>query len=120
MALTREIIGQRLAQARHHAGLTQQHVAAYLDLKREQVSYIETGQRPIDIPTLQRLADLYGYELSYFLQEDPMPESEISPTVIAAFRTAHITSKDLETIRWVKRFTMNLDSLNRLLEENGE
>jgi len=83
MALSCVVIGQRLARARRLAGFTLQQIAAYLDLNREQVSDIETGQRPIDLPTLQRLADLYGFELNDFLQDTPNPESADSLTADA-------------------------------------
>lgn len=115
-SLTYEEIGRRLSHARKHAGFTQQQVAEYLRVNREQLSYVETGSRPVDLPTLQRLADLYGFALSYFVASEPDAAPDAA---VAAFRAESIAPNDLEVIRWVKRLAANLDSLKRLSDGEG-
>ena len=115
-SLTYEEIGRRLSHARRHAGFTQRQVAEYLGINREQLSYVETGRRPVDLPTMQRLADLYGFALSYFVASELEPSREAA---VAAFRSDSIAPEDLEVIRWVKRFAMNLDSLKRFSAGEG-
>ena len=117
MAVTREIIGQRLAQARCSIRLTQNQVAASLHLSRDDISAMETGARSIDIPTLQNWADLYGLALMDFLSEDPLPAIQDSLASLFAQSDLSLSFQDLDTIRGVQRFTRNLDALNRLLEE---
>jgi transcriptional regulator with XRE-family HTH domain len=115
MALTYELIGQKLKKAREATGFTQSQVATYLGVHRENISYFETGARPIDTITLSKLADLYGYLLSYFLAAG---ESDDNQTVIsAAFRKHDLTADDLATIAWAKKFARNLGSVKRLLGE---
>ena len=119
MAVTRQIIGQRLAQARHQAGLTPYHVAASLHLSHDDISAMETGARSIDLPTLQNLADLYGLALMDFLSEDPLPAIQDSLASLFAQSDLSLSFQDLDTIRGVQQFTRNLDALNRLLEADG-
>lgn len=114
MALTYEKIGQKLKEARKASGFTQEQVAKYLDIKRENVSYYETGTRPIDTITLNKLAELYGYSLMYFLSHD----SEVKEAGVAtAFRASGLSNEDLKVVTWARKFAQNLDSLSELLEE---
>ena len=69
MTIDSRAIGGRLKAVRVSLGFTQEQVAKYLGTKREIISYIETGTRSINTVTLQKLADLYGYRFSYFIDE---------------------------------------------------
>ena len=116
MALDNVTIGKRLATARKSIGFTQQQVASYLGIKREILAYYETGARPVTTLTLAKLADLYGYKLSSFLEQGRSEEE--TPHVITAFRAADLSENDFTIIAEIKRIASNLDSLYRLLEEN--
>lgn len=121
MAMTREGIGRRLAQAREAASLSQTQVAEYLSMNRESVSYVEHGHRPVDLPTLHRLTDLYGVSLSWLLGEDEAPDETVPALVDGiAFRTHDLSTRDWETVSWVKRIAMNLNDLNQILDAGGE
>ena len=106
-------IGERLRAARMSAGFTQEQVAGFLEVKRETISYIETGARPASTLMLSRLADLYGYRLSYFLGEAAAPE----PQVAMAFRVPDLGAADMPILAQAKRLVSNLDSLYELLGE---
>lgn len=106
-------ISKRLRSVRDSLGFTQEQVATYLGTSREAISYIETGTRPISTMMLQKLADLYGYKFSHFVDETI--EEETSPQVSMAFRTRDLSNNDLEIIAQIKRIAMNLDSLYGLL-----
>lgn len=71
-------IGQKLQEARKKAGLTQEQVADYLGVNKVQLSYYENGAREISIETLQQLADLYGYTLNYFLDDEKSTDPAVS------------------------------------------
>ncbi|MEQ6391317.1 helix-turn-helix domain-containing protein [Bacillaceae bacterium S4-13-58] len=114
MALTYEKIGQKLKEARKAAGFTQDQVANYLGIKRENLSYYETGTRQIDTLTLNKLAELYGYSLMYFLKPDSVVEEA---GVATAFRASGLSNEDLKVVTWARKFAQNLDSLSELLEE---
>ena len=107
-------IGKRLQSIRESTGFTQEQVAKYLGTKREIISYIETGARPVSTLMLQRLADLYGYKFSYFVDESV---KEDGPQVAKAFRVSDLSDRDLPIIAQVKRIALNLDSLYNLLGE---
>jgi transcriptional regulator with XRE-family HTH domain len=117
VALDSATIGKRLAAARKAAGLTQEKVAGYLGIKREVIAYYETGARPVTTAILLQLADLYGYKLSYFLEESRYKEERSH--VVMAFRAADLCENDLRIIAEVKRIASNLDSLYGLLEDDG-
>ena len=114
MAVTYESIGQKLKKAREATGFTQSQVATFLGVHRENISYFETGSRPVDTISLSKLADLYGYALSFFLDDDKL--SDQTPAV-AAFRVNDLTAEDLATIAWAKKFARNLSSIEKLLGE---
>ena len=105
-------MGQRLQHVRKEIGLTQDQVAKHLGMKREGISYIETGTRVITTGMLQKLADLYGYRMSYFLGEEVEGKG---PQVSMAFRISDLRDDDLAVISNVKRIAVNLDKLYELL-----
>jgi transcriptional regulator with XRE-family HTH domain len=113
VTMDNKAIGGRLKAVRVFLGFTQEQVANYLGTKREMISYIETGTRPINTITLQKLADLYGYRLSYFIDEKIRDRA---PAVSMAFRVHDLSDKDLTTIAQVKKIAMNLDQVYSLLE----
>ncbi|NLG83675.1 MAG: helix-turn-helix transcriptional regulator [Firmicutes bacterium] len=117
MTITYERIGTRLKEARERAGLTQEQAARAAGLVREQLSYYENGRREIDLVSLEKLANLYGYAISYFLEEErPQAGDELA----LAFRAGEIAEEDLETMAWVQRFIRNLAELDHLLAGESE
>ena len=107
-------IGKRLQSVRESVGFTQEQVANYLGTKREIISYIETGARPVSTLLLRKLADLYGYKFSYFVDDSAEEEG---PQVSMAFRVSDLSDSDLPIIAQVKKMALNLDSLYHLLGE---
>lgn len=106
-------VSERLKRARQKMGLTQQEVATALGISREQVSYFETGSRPVSLSLLNKLANIYGYPLEHFVSEQKSHE----PEAVIAFRASGIGDGDLQTIAWVQRFARNLNDLCTWLEE---
>jgi transcriptional regulator with XRE-family HTH domain len=110
--MNNEIIGKRLRSVRESAGFTQEQVAKYLEVKREVISYIETGARSVNTLMLRKLADLYGYKFSFFVDESVKEEE---PQVSMAFRVSDLSDSDLRIVAQVKKIALNLDSLYSLL-----
>jgi DNA-binding XRE family transcriptional regulator len=72
-------VAARLREAREYLGLSQDDVAAALQLSRPAVTNIESGTRKVDALELEQLADLYGRSVQYFLgAEDALPASKIA------------------------------------------
>ena len=99
-----KVIGQNLRAIRDSLGLNQDYVASYLDIKREMLSYYETGARPVPIPVLVKLGDLYGVDLKDFLDKNPKASSL---NAAFAFRADEVNEDDLETLALFKRIARN-------------
>jgi transcriptional regulator with XRE-family HTH domain len=103
-------IGNKLKQARKNIGLTQEEVAKVVNLNKTQISYYENATREISITLLEKLANLYGYKLEYFLSDS----SEIVPQVNVAFRADKINGEDIKIVTFAEKFLNNLSDMKRL------
>ena len=56
--------------------------------------YWETGKRQIDLASLSRIADVYGYSMSWFLDQ----ERDESHQVRVAFRAGDLSEEDLRRL----------------------
>lgn len=74
-------LGEKLRQAREHAGIDQKTAAAALNLDQGKISLIEKGARKIDAEKeLPKFAALYKKPISWFYEESeeiPAGKSEI-------------------------------------------
>ncbi|WP_044211481.1 helix-turn-helix domain-containing protein [Flammeovirga sp. OC4] len=100
---TKILIGQNIKDLRTVMGLSQDQVAKYLDVTREQVSNYERAERNISIKELNKLADLFGVELSDLLEED---KATHKINLAFAFRKDGEAS-DLDTVSSFKKVVMN-------------
>lgn len=82
--VSRMELARRLRQARDAAGLTQEAVSRDLGIARTAVALIENGTRSVSSLELDRLAQLYGREMSDFF----MSESD-QPTALEGLFRAH-------------------------------
>jgi len=108
-----ELIGKKLQEARKKLGLTQLQVAKLIGINKVQLSYYETATREINLNILEKLANLYGYKIDYFISGNEIKEPEIQ----IAFRGKNLCNEDLETITWAKIFLNNLCEINDLDRE---
>jgi transcriptional regulator with XRE-family HTH domain len=106
-------IGTNIRKFRDLQDLNQQQLADYIGVTRELISLIESGQRDISLENLNKLADLFGIELSDLIEED----SEVQDVNLAlAFRT-NDSNLDLESIASFKRIVLNYKKLVGLRHE---
>ncbi|WP_152168949.1 helix-turn-helix domain-containing protein [Streptomyces phaeolivaceus] len=61
----RQAFGNRLRDARHHVGLTQEQLALRAGMDRSQYSELERGQRDARLSTLLRIERVLGANLSF-------------------------------------------------------
>lgn len=66
----RQVLGERLREARNYLGLKQDEVAIVVGIPRTALSDIEAGRRRVDAIELSRFARLYKQPVSYFTGED--------------------------------------------------
>jgi transcriptional regulator with XRE-family HTH domain len=106
-------IGSNILNFRKIQGLSQQQLADYLDVTRELISLIETGNRDISMSNLNKLADLFGIELEELLEEDQVIKEA---NVAFAFRSDN-NSADLSNVAAFRRIVLNYIKMEKLKDE---
>jgi len=97
---------QNIKLIREKIGLSQEEVAKYLGIKRELISYYETGSRPVPLEILERLADFYGIDLADLISDN---KEVLNANLAFALRTNEdeLDKEDLENIASFKKVVMN-------------
>lgn len=109
-----QIIGKNLQALRKKLGFTQDQVAAYLQVNREEVSYYENGSRTASTKILSQMANLYGVDEYDFFEED----LDLAKVNLAlAFRAESIKAEDLAQIAKFKKIVRNYLSMKNLLKD---
>ncbi len=67
----REALGLRLKEARDYLGLSQDEVAAAMNVSRSAISLAESGKRRVDSIELKKLAKIYHKSISVLAGEKP-------------------------------------------------
>jgi len=79
----RQVLSERLKEAREYVGLKQEDVAKKLGIPRSALSNIEAGTRKVDAIELARLAKLYQRPVAWFTGEDPQGAAGKMPAEVA-------------------------------------
>lgn len=79
----RQVLGERLKEAREYVGLKQDDVAKKLGIPRSALSNIEAGSRKVDAIELAQLAKLYQRPVAWFTGEDPRGAADKMPEEVA-------------------------------------
>ncbi len=113
-----ETLGRNLRTLRETLNLNQTEVAKYLGLEDHVViSYYENNKRKISLEHLNKLADLYGVDLSD-LFEDDFALNKINKAF--AFRKNELSGNDLEIISNFQRIVKNYLKMIRLKEKHDK
>jgi len=104
MSADAAVLGKNAKQARESNGFSQANVANFLKVDQSLISKFENGDRSLQSDMLERLANLYGYNVSDFKRVDGIPEQRLK----AAYRSRGISSDDMEAIHDIRRIVMNL------------
>jgi len=91
-------MNELLKRLRIENNLTQKEVADYLDVDQSLIAKIENGERNIQTSQIEKLSDLYGYDILNDKKQD---------AIKIAFRAVNISS-DLDSIARIKRIALNL------------
>ena len=95
----KQIIANRLREARKLAGLTQGQVAKKMNLHRPTISEIEAGNRSVSAEELTRFAELYDVSLSWLAGEGAEKFDPHDDRVQLAFRDLEkLSEKDLDKL----------------------
>lgn len=79
----RQMLGERLKEAREYVGLKQEDVAKKLGIPRSALSNIEAGSRKVDAIELAQLAKLYQRPVAWFTGGDSNSTSNKMPEEVA-------------------------------------
>jgi len=71
MAIDARTLGQRIAESRWRAGLTQAQLAAAASLGRSALAKIEAGSRRVSALELACMAESLGVRIEWFVQDAP-------------------------------------------------
>lgn len=108
-----QTIGKNLKALRQKLGFTQEQVASYLKINREEVSYYENGNRSAPTAVLSLLANLYGVDEYDFFEED-LDMANVN--LALAFRAESIKAEDLAQIAKFKKIVRNYLNMKNLLK----
>lgn len=108
----KNIIGNNILKIRRQQKLTQEDLAVYLGVSREQISNYERGTRSISVEDLERLSDLFGIDLSDLFEEN----FDLQNMNLAfAFRSCN-SKEDLQHIASFKKVVMTYIKMKSLNE----
>jgi transcriptional regulator with XRE-family HTH domain len=95
----REIIAERIREARRMSGLSQAQVAKMLGLQRPSVSEMEGGNRAVSAEELAQLAEIYDVSVSWLLGEGARKaDPQDAKLQLAARELNKLRPKDLERL----------------------
>lgn len=95
----RALIGNRLAVARKHAGLSQAQVAQLLGLPRPSITEIEAGRRRVSAEELVQFAEVYSVDLDWLAgRTEGQADALRDRLLLAARDVANLKSEDLEKV----------------------
>lgn len=106
-------IGEKIKQLRIMAGFSQSVIAEYLQVDQSYISKMENGEREISTSVIKKLAELFGCRVRTIVNDD----EDLSHLNIA-FRTNGLTKDDLKSIAVINRIALNLDFMQKVLEDN--
>ena len=112
MSANINLIGKNAKLAREENGFSQTNVAKFLNVDQSFISKFEKGERSIQSDLLERLANLYGYNLSDLIDNT----NNMKQRIKAAYRSNWLSADDLETIYCIKRIGLNLFFMTELLD----
>ncbi|MEA4923465.1 MAG: helix-turn-helix transcriptional regulator [Eubacteriaceae bacterium] len=105
-------IGAKLKKIRTDNGLTQGHIASYLEVDQSYITKMEKGERKISTDVLSKLSTLYGCSEESILEED----ANDIPLKIA-FRKQDFNGETLKAVAAINKIALNLRMIDELLEE---
>jgi transcriptional regulator with XRE-family HTH domain len=105
-------LGQRVADARIEAGLTQADLATAVGLDRTAVAKVEAGARKVSAVELARLAEVLGRPLEWFVTE--LPDAVVSRRGAPGAQHSLRLDRAVEKVASDVEFLVELGILNRV------
>lgn len=106
-------IGERVKALRKESKLSQSDIANYLNLDQSNISKIESGERSLSTGSLEKLANLFGCPVGYFINNN----HDYQP-ISFSLRAKNISRSDFEAIADINKIALNLQYMAGILENN--
>ncbi len=107
-------INVKVKELREKNGYTEKNIADYLDVDQSFVSKAEKGECSFTSDMIDRLASLFGIQVSALLSKD----NDNIPSTACAFRASDLSLEDLNTIAFINRIAINANYMAELLGES--
>jgi transcriptional regulator with XRE-family HTH domain len=92
-------------------GYTQDKVAEFLGIKREMISFYETGEREVPLEVLEKLSDLFGVDLDVFFVDNV---DEALAEVVFAYRKNDFDDDNMDAMAEFGKMVKNYLKINNL------
>lgn len=92
-------------------GYTQDKVAEFLGIKREMISFYETGEREVPLEVLEKLSDLFGVDLDVFFVDNV---DEALAEVVFAYRKNDFDDDNMDAMSEFGKIVKNYLKINNL------
>lgn len=102
--------GKRLEELRKKLGYTQADISSLFGIDQGVLSEYESGERKVSLSTLEKLEDIYCYDLIH-------TPSVISPAIQMVFHVNKVTTSNIKSIQAVNRIVLNAIFMSNLLSE---
>jgi len=111
--ITKVSIGHKVKRLREKAGLNQSQIAKFLDVDQSYISKCENDERQLNLDSLEKLCNLFGYAMTDIIRLDSPIEA-----LNFAFRSSAIENDDLIAISDINKIALNIQQMKKLLETN--
>jgi transcriptional regulator with XRE-family HTH domain len=103
-------IGEKFKALRKSSTFSQKQIAEFLHCDQSMISKIENNERSLSVDDLEKIANLFGRSLDYFLNDDSNKALTIS------YRSTVITPEDMDGIAKINRIALNIRDMLSLLK----
>ena len=111
-------MGARLRDARKTNGFTQKAVSEFIGIKRSSLSDYENGKRCIGVGTLDKLTEIYGFSMDYFVKG---PADEIKAGSRTTLPTCKLsTYQDQKALMWARRLLHSFKAMLQSVKEGSD
>lgn len=108
-----KIIGSNISAYRKSLKMSQQDLASHIGISREELSYYETGSRPMPTALISILATYFGVDEYDLFQTDT---STKTINMAFAFRAGDLKDGDKNAIADFKKIAMNYLKMQRIAQ----
>lgn len=104
-------IGERIKEYRKQCGFNQESIARFLGVDQTLISKVENGERALSVELLEKLAALFGVEVTALEQTD-LPITSMK----FAFRASELSNSDMEALCAINKIALNSQMMSRLID----